>query len=252
MAIKSGGQSTRLRLVREVIDSYGITQFVFLASTFRSGSSYAGHLLWANGLDGLHLEKFAVFERESPETDQHFMELVEQVFSTAHGSTFTSKFMWSHLEWFCRLVAPDQSPEQTCEILFKNSKWLYIERQDKIDQAISFWRAKQTDLWHVFEHDEQKNDAVEYDFCGISNSFEYIGSHYAKWAEFFNKTPMDHIHFIYEVFSKYPEILIVTTENFLGIDFSDPLILSVSSKIQRDEYSLAMKEMFLNELNMME
>ncbi len=34
--------------------------------------------------------------------------------------------------------------------LFGPARWIHVRRQDKISQAVSFWRAKQTGQLHVY------------------------------------------------------------------------------------------------------
>ena len=61
-----------------------------------------------------------------------------------------------------------------------------MTRRDKFGQAISYWRAQETDQWQSAGSQAQSAPELEYDFGKIRKCFVELSGHDLLWQGFHN------------------------------------------------------------------
>jgi len=153
-------------------------QCYIVAATYRSGSTLLCESLAATGLAGDPKEYFHRLN-ETPLAQENYLEFVRQTIretATPNG-VFGAKFLWHHVAYLCDKAR--EYPEfrdrglsscETLAALFSNPHYIRITRRDKLGQAISMAKARQTGVFHQFEGKERTPqrepvfdaDAIEY------------------------------------------------------------------------------------------
>lgn len=128
----------------------------------------------------------------------------------AHGTTangiFGAKMMWSYLHDFV---------EQTREIpayaglpvhtllarAFPSLRYLWVTRRDKVRQAVSMWKALQTETWRAQEAGQPSppREAV-FDFEAIEHLKRRMADHDAAWCAYFFRSGIQPLTIVYEDF----------------------------------------------------
>lgn len=141
-----------------------------ILSTQRSGSTMLCQDIKSLGVLGTPDEHFwrVLNKKEGTTGDQ----LVNYFTSSGnyHNSDFYSiKLMYSHLDMFGfwisdRVLDKETNPNTYRKLAlqfflekFDNVTFIYIQRNNKFEQALSHYRAAKTKLWHIFESKADKN-----------------------------------------------------------------------------------------------
>lgn len=139
------------------------TQCYIVAATYRSGSTLLCESLAVTGLAGDPKEYFHRLN-DTPLAQEDYLEFVRHTIretATPNG-VFGAKFLWHHVAYLCDKVRefPEfrdrcLSSRETLAALFSNPHYIRITRRDKLGQAISMAKARQTGVFHQFEGKEQ-------------------------------------------------------------------------------------------------
>jgi trehalose 2-sulfotransferase len=112
---------------------------------------------------------------------------------TTDNGVFGAKMMWGYLTDFLYLYAGDESTDSGRHIDFRlrsafaNVRYIHVRRRDKLCQAISLWKAIQTQLWredagtprgHPWRH-------PVFDFAAITFLRRQLEEHDQAWNRFF-------------------------------------------------------------------
>lgn len=83
---------------------------------------------------------------------------------------------------------------------FGHTRFIHLERGDILAQAVSWWRAEQTEVWHLVDGSEAMPPASEpkYDFDRIHGFVEEIGRHHAAWRAWFRRAGVEPHRVTYE------------------------------------------------------
>ena len=100
------------------------------------------------------------------------------------------KVMWGHVEDLVSrarglpgLAAADLS---TSYALLNDPQLIFVTRRDKVAQAVSLWRALQTQTWRV--EDSARTATAVYDFSGIDHLVSQLESDERAWTEWFARS----------------------------------------------------------------
>ena len=185
-----------------------------VCATHRSGSNLLCQALWHTDLCGRPQEFFSPTRAEKiaaehglsadPESDYagYVAELIERR-ATSNG-VFGGKIMWAHLGPFVeRLGAGGESTATTLGRVFPNLHYLWVRRDDKLRQAISMWKAKQTKIYNSLQHGEREAPAAppEFNFEEVRSAKERFEREDASWGEFFAENSIDPVEVHYESFA---------------------------------------------------
>ena len=189
-----------------------------VCATHRSGSNLLCQALWHTELCGYPQEFFSptrapkIAEEYSlkadPDSDYpgYVAELVGKRVSS--NGVFGTKIMWSHLEPFLsRLRQDSTSDADLLARIFPNIRYLWIRRDDKLRQAISMWKAKQTKVYNSLQRKGASlpDGEPEYDFHEIKKIMQRFEDEDAAWEKFFTENSIAPVEIHYEDFADHHE-----------------------------------------------
>jgi LPS sulfotransferase NodH len=100
---------------------------------------------------------------------------------TTPNGVFGAKIMWPHLEDLARrLGAADR--HGLVDELFDRPRLVWVRRDDTVRQAISLWRAMQTQSWRA--ENATASGEPEYSYAALRHLVELLSAHDAAWERF--------------------------------------------------------------------
>ena len=110
------------------------------------------------------------------DVDRHEDHLARvRAWGTTPNGVFGAKVMWGHVE----------DPAS----LFPDARYVWVRRKDALRQAISLWRAMQTQSWRDEGTRGSRGPEPEYRFSALLHLVEVLGEHDAAWVRFFDGRP---------------------------------------------------------------
>ncbi|WP_417666827.1 Stf0 family sulfotransferase [Roseibium sp.] len=106
---------------------------------------------------------------------------------------------------------------------FGKTLFIYLSRDDKVAQAISFVKAQQTGLWHKapdgreLERLSPPSEPV-YDFKRLRETYETFLSNELEWRDWFDRENINPITLTYEALSKDPTGATCEIVSAIGLD----------------------------------
>ena len=186
--------------LRAAFARHGVTQCALLTSTFRSGSTFVAALLGHNGVPGLLEERFNdVWQATS--IDDH----LDRVIAPFAGGQFPTKIMWPQRNNLARMIDAPRKASAQFAAAFPGARWLHVRRRDTFRQAISFWRAQQSDRWQVYEPGDEPE--IPYSFEQIDACARELAFHDRLWGDFFERAAITPYSVVYEDVLAHPDIL---------------------------------------------
>jgi trehalose 2-sulfotransferase len=154
--------------------------------------------------------------------DRYLAWAVEQ--GTTPNGVFGAKLMWGYLGDFAELLrgidgmAGLTVPELLTRA-FPDVHYVRITRQDKIRQAVSLWRAVQTQAWQR-ERDQRESRAVEpvFSFRAINYLVRLLTAHDASWDAYFLGLGHQPLTLTYEELAEAHQPVIRRVLTHIGID----------------------------------
>ena len=169
---------------------------------------------------------------------------------TANG-VFGAKMMWGYFgdflsQMFATDVGDPNLSNERIQAFFPNLRYIWVRRKDSLLQAISLWKAIQTQCWRMDAGDGRDRKA-----CNASFSYEAISylqqalvEEDACWEGYFRRIGVIPIVVRYEELSANPTKVASSVLSQLGLPVEGEGIYS-TMKRQRDGTSLFWKRMFL-------
>ncbi len=211
-----------------------------VCATHRSGSNLVCQALWHTDICGRPQEFFSPTRAEhiaaehglasDPATDYpaYLKELIASR-GTDNG-VFGGKIMWAHLKHFRAATLGDQ-PESTCDAELIRQHFgdevrcIWARREDKLRQAISMWKAKQTNIYNSIQTSTSERPEPakqpEFDYGEINKILTRFEKEEANWKNFFEDHGFPHRAVTYETFvTRYQEETRELVE-FLGIEIPE-------------------------------
>ena len=148
---------------------------------------------------------------------------------TTSNGVFGAKMMWNYFDEF-RLRATELPGmghltfNQTLDVVFPNLKIIFIRRRDKVAQAVSLWKAIQSQQWRTeSESDSEDVDTYEstevrYDYRAIEHLRNELHRWDANWEDWFHATGREPIRVFYDEFTVSRAATIGRVLDALGID----------------------------------
>ncbi|MGI8450459.1 MAG: Stf0 family sulfotransferase [Streptosporangiaceae bacterium] len=183
-----------------------------LCSLPRSGSWLLGLALEDTGLTGHPYPFFcprvmdycaATFSLPSPPPVRAYLDAVFSNALTPNG-VFGAKVEWSDLLNFFDLVRAEWpagtawDERQVLEDLLGDVRIVYLERRDKVREAVSFWRALETGEWARPAGTEAAWPDGEPDFGRLDEVFDILAAEDAEWKRFFRDNGFEPLIVTYE------------------------------------------------------
>ena len=101
-----------------------------------------------------------------------------RAWGTTPNGVFGAKLMWGHL--LDLPVSPDE--------LFPGARYVWVRREDKVRQAISLWRAMQTQSWR--DEGGAGGGRPEYSFTAVRHLVRLLEANDAAWARWLDGRPV--------------------------------------------------------------
>jgi LPS sulfotransferase NodH len=165
---------------------------------------------------------------EQPGEFEHWFRYVLQRGTTLNG-VFGAKMMWNYLDEFKLRMAElpgmsDLSFNERLEAVFPGLKIIFMRRRDKVAQAVSLWKAIQTQQWRTEsesgseEVEADEAPGVEYDYRAIEYLLNELHRWDARWEDWFHATGREPIRVFYDEFTSARAATIGRVLDALGID----------------------------------
>lgn len=247
-----------------------IRQAYLVCATPRSGSTLLCEMLRETGCAGRPLEHFEilhhsrlprqpreyfeglddpeVIERleplktgsDEPLTPEDWREQVVAEGLTANG-VWGGKLMWGHVESLVERVRRLPGQERVDlegalpALLGRLPVFVFVSRNDKVSQAVSLWRAVQTQTWRAAHPGEAVPDAeVVYNHAAIEHLLTRLSDDEAAWLGWFRRAGHPPLTLTYEELDAEPQGAVARVLGALGCDV--PLPVPRLAR-QRDELS---------------
>lgn len=160
--------------------------------------------------------------------DEH-IERVREWGTTPNG-VFASKLMWDHLG---RLGGDRRS----LEARFDNPRYLWVRRADVVRQAVSLWRAMQTQSWRDDSSDGgDGGPAPRYSFAALHHLVMRLTDHNERWRAFLAGAPV--LEITYEELTEDLPRAVRRTLDHVGVPLpADAPLSQPAMRRQADELS---------------
>jgi LPS sulfotransferase NodH len=174
-----------------------------------------------------------------PDTYDRYLEWAIGQGTTPNG-VFGAKLMWGYLGDFAQLLRGIEGMAglPVPELLgraFPGLRYIQITREDKVRQAVSLWKAVQTQAWRQ----EDKSAAHHvFSFRAINYLVRLLTAHDASWDAYFLGLGYEPLKVTYEELAEAPEPVVGRVLAHLGIPAPDDLAIAAPRlKIQADSAS---------------
>jgi trehalose 2-sulfotransferase len=178
-----------------------------------------------------------------PDTYDRYLAWALEEGTTPNG-VFGAKLMWGYLGDFAQLLrgiegmAGRPLPELLARA-FPGLRYVQITRQDKVRQAVSLWKAVQTQAW---KHDPgaEQAPAVEpvFSFRAVKYLVRLLTAHDASWDAYFLGLGHEPLKLTYEELAQSTSAVVGRVLEHLGIPAPEGLDAEVPSlSVQADEVS---------------
>ncbi len=207
-----------------------------VCATHRSGSNLLCQALWHTGLSGYPQEFFSPTRAEiiaaehrlgiDPDADYlGYLRALRAKRATPNG-VFGGKIMWPHLALFREQLESspgfDATGKDEAALLrevFPDVRCLWMRRDDTLRQAISLWKAKQTNVYNSLQEGEvEAASEPRYDHEEIRRIVERFRKQDAAWSTFFEQNEITPFEVHYEAFVDRYEATTREIVDFLGVE----------------------------------
>lgn len=176
-----------------------------------------------------------------PEAYDRYLEWALGQGTTPNG-VFGAKLMWGYLGDFATLLRGIDGMRglpipDLLDRAFPGLRYVQITREDKVRQAVSLWKAVQTQAWR---RDEGGTAAVEptFSFRAINYLVRLLTAHDASWDAYFLGLGIEPLKLTYEQLADAPEPAVRRVLDYLGVPApADLTIEAPPLKVQADERS---------------
>lgn len=225
-----------------------------VCGTPRTGSNLLCGLLKSTGVAG-HPEELFWHEFEPYWTERWgaadaagYLDGAIRAGATTNG-VFGAKLMWDHLPaLFAKLAATHGnhacSDREQLERSFPNLRLIWIWREDTIAQAISLWRAVQTDVWTADEKrapwSVKRTPMVreaQFDFDRIRDFVIRVQNENAAWRRWFAANRSEPFSIRYEDLVENMEGATRGVLDFLGVELPAGTAIEPRHTRQADDVS---------------
>jgi LPS sulfotransferase NodH len=179
-----------------------------------------------------------------PETYDQYLDWALQEGTTPNG-VFGAKLMWGYLGDFAELLRgiEGMAGRPLPELLgraFPGLRYVQITRQDKVRQAVSLWKAVQTQAWKREPGEEIDRAPVEpvFSFRAINYLVRLLTAHDASWDAYFLGLGYEPLKITYEELAESTDAVVRSVLDHLGIAApGDLAVESLRLSVQADEIS---------------
>jgi LPS sulfotransferase NodH len=155
--------------------------------------------------------------REGEPFEQRLRTVVRE--GTTPNGVFGAKLMWGHqADLQARLRALPGlgrlGPVERLAAVLGDVRYVFVRREDVVAQAISLWRAVQTDAWRAEEEDGHQ---PQYSFAGVDHLVRMLRGHDRSWRRWFRSHGVEPLELRYEEIAGDPAAAIRRTLEHVGV-----------------------------------
>jgi trehalose 2-sulfotransferase len=158
-----------------------------------------------------------------PDTYDRYLEWALEAGTTPNG-VFGAKLMWGYLGDFVQLLRGIDGlqglpvPELRARV-FPGLRYVQITREDKVRQAVSLWRAVQTQAWRQASNDGERTKVEPvFSFRAINYLVRLLTAHDASWDAYFLGLGEQPLKITYEELAVAPAESVARVLAHLGLD----------------------------------
>jgi len=205
----------------------------FISSSPRTGSSLLSEALEFTGIAGTPREYFEPayeqdwFDRLGITADSEYIDKFLAAGATPNG-VFGAKVIWhqlTHLKTRLRLIQGNGvSDLELLRRTFPDLRYVFLTRRDKVRQAVSYYKASQTDFWHWLEPDAIANRQIPtpspvppFDLEQIDHWVNRFTQDEASWCRYFETLGLEPFEVVYEDFHPAYESTVRAVLRYLDI-----------------------------------
>jgi len=201
-----------------------------IASIQRSGTHLLCSILRSTGVAGAPGEYFLAKpgetweERWGAPSRVAYMDRVLQENTGADG-VFGTVVMWSYFERMLQMLEeiPGYSGLRRTQLLaavFREPKYIWMRRRNRVEQAVSWAMACQTGVWAQKAAEKSQPRAMpKFSFKVIDEWCNRIAAHEAGWANYFRETGVEPLVLFYEDVIASHQAAAEGVLEFLGLSF---------------------------------
>jgi len=163
---------------------------------------------------------------------------------TTENGVLGTKIMWAYFRDFVRLArrTPGLEGIRPCEVptavLPNLRRLIWICRDDTTRQAVSLWKALQTQQWRQDSDEEVGGQGLRFSFAAVDHLKLRIDEHNAAWQAYFERCGIETLKVVYEEFVENYEENVLRILNALEIPIPEGFaITQPKMKRQADELS---------------
>ncbi|MCE7997849.1 MAG: Stf0 sulfotransferase [Rhodobiaceae bacterium] len=183
-------------------------------------------------------------EPGSEEFERPYLAAIRKEGSDATG-TFGLRLMWETIEDLRDRLSPlfpdQQNDADLFECAFGHPLYIHLVREDKVAQAVSLVRAKQSGQWHLASDGTVRQGAMDpspitYDVQAIEQEIASLSSDDAAWEKWFAAQRLSPVQVTYEELANSPAAVIAALLRALGCDPTiAQSVAPLTSKMADDE-----------------
>ena len=138
------------------------------------------------------------------------------------------------------------SPTDVILRLFPDAKFIYLQRKDTVNQAVSLYFAMKTGLWAIRNNEHKQisasTKAPPFSFMEIFKLRQMIRESNAVWEAFFNKAKIECYSLYFEQFLADKEAILRSLLEYIGVPTREGLpVKSTMQKQSTDISSIYVK-----------
>ena len=160
---------------------------------------------------------------------------------TANG-VFAARIMWGTLDYLIDRLgpvhpAPAGGDFDLLNLTFGHTGFIHLHRDDVLAQAVSWYRAEQTNVWHQTDQEESKQPEQEprFDFDQIRKFVKTIEEHNSAWREWFASVGIQPHIVRYEDLDADPIGVAREVLDFLGLKLPPGHLIKTRHRRMADE-----------------
>jgi trehalose 2-sulfotransferase len=163
---------------------------------------------------------------------------------TTENGVLGTKIMWAYFPDFVRLARRTRGLEEVhpCEVpaavLPSLRRFVWIRRRDTTRQAVSLWKALQTQQWRRDSDEDVGGQGLRFSFAAVDHLRLRIDEHNAAWQGFFDGCGVEPLPVVYEDVAEDYEGTVFRLLDGIGISVPENVAVEKPRmKRQADELS---------------
>ena len=122
---------------------------------------------------------------------------------TTDNGVLGTKIMWAYFRDFVRLARRTSVPDvRPCgvpaSVLPNLRRFVWMRRRDTTRQAVSLWKALQTQQWRKDSDEDAGGQGLRFSFAAVDHLKLRIDEHNAAWQDFFEVCGVEPMEVVYE------------------------------------------------------